>query len=97
MAANNTVKNLFIVDNSAVERKLLTGLLQKQWPNYDIWEASDGEEGLSAVEQWMPDLVLMDLCMPQLGGLELLANLRDKQSLVPRSGDVRSGQCGNRD
>ncbi len=83
MAANKTVKKLLIVDDSAVERKLLTSLLRKQWPNYEIREADDGEAGLSAVEQWMPDLVLTDLCMPQLSGLDLMANLRDKQSLVP--------------
>ena len=61
MAANSSAKKLLIVDDSAVERKLLTGLLQKHWPNYEIREAADGEEGLSAVEQWMPDLVLTDL------------------------------------
>lgn len=51
MAANNSAKKLLIVDDSAVERKLLTRLLQKHWPNYEIREAADGEEGLSAVEQ----------------------------------------------
>jgi CheY-like chemotaxis protein len=72
-----------VVDDSAVERVLLRGLLKQHWPNCDVLEAPDGEEGLKAVEQGMPDLVLTDLCMPRSGGLDLLAGLREKQSTVP--------------
>ena len=83
MTANKTVKKLLVVDDSAVERKVLTGLLQKHWPSYEIREACDGAEGLAAVEEWMPDVVVTDLNMPHAGGLDLLSTLRDKQSLIP--------------
>lgn len=83
MADNHTAKKLLIVDDSAVERTLLRGLLKQHWPHCEILEASDGLEGLQAIEQKMPDLVLTDLCMPHSGGLELLAALRAKECVVP--------------
>ncbi|MFM9964095.1 MAG: response regulator [Planctomycetaceae bacterium] len=83
MTDKNAVKRFLIVDDSAVERVLLRGLLKQNWPNCEILEAVDGEDAVVAVEQGMPDLVLTDICMPRSGGLELLAALRDKQSVVP--------------
>lgn len=83
MTDKNAVKKFLIVDDSAVERALLRGLLMQHWPHCEILEATDGEEAVVAVEQGMPDLVLTDICMPRSGGLELLAALRDKQSVVP--------------
>lgn len=83
MADNSPVKKFLIIDDSAVERALLRGLLKKHWPNSGILEAADGEEGLQAIESESPDLVLTDLCMPRSGGLEVLAALRDKKSVVP--------------
>lgn len=78
MAADNLVKKLLIVDDSTVEQTSLIRLLQEQWPNYEINEAADGEAELSAVEQWMPDLVLTDLCLAHLSDMNSLVRLRDK-------------------
>lgn len=73
-------QKFLIVDDSHVDRVLLGGLLRRRWPTCEILEASDGAEGLVAVEQEMPDLVLTEL---RSGGMELLAALRDKQCLTP--------------
>ncbi len=83
MPENTAVKKFLIVDDSAVERVLLRGLLKQQWPTCEILEAEDGAEAIRAVEEGMPDLVLTDVCMPGSGGLDLLAALREKQSIVP--------------
>ena len=83
MSDKNHFKKFLIVDDSAVERVLLRGLLRQHWPTCEILEAADGEEGVKAVEEGMPDLVLTDVCMPGSGGLDLLAALREKQSVVP--------------
>ncbi|MBC7815682.1 MAG: response regulator [Planctomycetaceae bacterium] len=83
MSGKSAVQKFLIVDDSAVERVLLRGLFKQHWPNCEILEAEDGEEALRAVEEGMPDLVLTDICMPRSGGLELLAALREKQSIVP--------------
>lgn len=77
------VQRFLIIDDSAADRTLLRGLLKKHWPSSEILEAADGEEGLRAVEPQSPDLVLTDVCMPRSGGLDVLAALHDKKSIVP--------------
>ncbi|MBP6822813.1 MAG: response regulator transcription factor, partial [Acidobacteria bacterium] len=49
---------------------------------YEVQTANDGEEALSVFAQWLPDLVVTDLSMPQMAGLELCRRLR-KLSQVP--------------
>lgn len=83
MADKTTVKKFLIVDDSSVERVLLRGLLKRHWPNCEISEAADGEEGLAAIENLQPDIVLADVCMPRSSGLDMLATLREQKSLVP--------------
>ena len=83
MAETNSHKRFLVIDDSSVERTLVCGLLKKHWPNCEVLEAADGEEGLRTVESEILDLVLTDICMPRSGGLDLLAALRDKNSLVP--------------
>lgn len=83
MSDKNVAKKFLIVDDSTVERVLLRSLLKRHWPHCEVLEAADGIEGLLAVEQEMPDLVLTDLCMPRSGGLDLLVALRDKESVIP--------------
>lgn len=82
MSDKNAVKRFLIVDDSAVERALLRGLLKQHWSTCEVLEAEDGAEAVRAVEVEMPDLVLADVCMPG-AGLDLLAALREKQSVVP--------------
>ena len=44
---------------------------------YHVLTASDGEAGLSLARSERPDLCILDVMMPKLGGLEVLARLRD--------------------
>src|SRR3954463_13907889 len=46
-----------------------------KWENYGIAaikEAADGQEGLNVIEQWSPDIVITDMKMPGVDGMELL-------------------------
>jgi len=43
---------------------------------YSVLEAASGEEGLNAASSWNPDLVLLDLVLPDLDGLEVTRRLR---------------------
>lgn len=43
---------------------------------YDVQTASDGLQGLALIEQFKPDVVLLDLLMPNMGGAEMLEELR---------------------
>ena len=65
---------LLLVDDHAVIRsglrRLLGGLAQ-----VEVGEAATGREALALARSWRPDLALLDLGLPDLGGLELLGRL----------------------
>ena len=48
-----------------------------------VSEASDGEHALASLEQVVPDLVVTDIRMPQMDGIELAANLRQRYPRMP--------------
>lgn len=73
---------ILVVDDSAVDRKLAGGLLEKQ-SEWEIHYANNGQEALREIERQLPDLVLTDLQMPQLNGLELVAKVREGFPVVP--------------
>jgi CheY-like chemotaxis protein/anti-sigma regulatory factor (Ser/Thr protein kinase) len=71
-----------VVDDSAVDRHRVGGLLQKQ-PGWEVIYAANGVEALAALEQQKPDLVITDLRMPSLNGLELVEAIKKKTPSVP--------------
>ncbi|NLF24056.1 MAG: type II/IV secretion system protein [Deltaproteobacteria bacterium] len=66
-------KVLLVEDDDDV-RFILTALLEKEM--FEVREARDGVEALEAVYQEFPDLILCDLMMPRMDGLELLERLK---------------------
>ncbi len=73
---------ILVVDDSAVDRKLAGGLLQKN-PDWQVYYAHDGAQALQEIELHLPDLVLTDLQMPQMNGLELVTKVREEYPMVP--------------
>jgi len=65
---------VLLVDDHAVVRDGLRRLLATL-PNADIFDAASGREALSFVQQQPPDLILLDLHLPGIGGIELLRRL----------------------
>jgi type IV pilus assembly protein PilB len=65
---------ILVVDDDAALREILKDILVGE--RYDVTEATDGEEALAKVHQGRPDLIVTDLQMPNLDGLELLRKLR---------------------
>ena len=61
-------KTILIVEDEPKNLKLLRDLLQRF--GYEILEASDGEQGVKSAGEKMPDLILMDIMMPKMDGLE---------------------------
>lgn len=69
--------NILLVDDSAAIRKiLLRTLLQADLPIDKVHEASDGVEALSLLSTAQIDLVLSDVNMPNMDGLELLTKIK---------------------
>jgi adenylate cyclase len=69
-----TPPRILIVDDNATNVKILQARLGSE--GYEVVSAADGEEGLSAARQFTPDLILLDLMMPKLGGIEVCRRLR---------------------
>ena len=73
-----TVKILVVEDDPSV-RGLLQTLLSAE--GYDVATASDGLAGLVKATSQPPELVLLDLMMPDLGGVRVLEEMRDDPDL----------------
>jgi DNA-binding NarL/FixJ family response regulator len=72
------VTSVLIADDHGIVREGLRRLLEQE-PGYRVCaEASDGREVLEQVEKNAPDVVILDITMPRLGGLETLERLRQK-------------------
>lgn len=71
---NERPRILVVDDEPQLIRVLRTGLKSR---GYDIRAASDGLAGLELFTDWHPDLVITDLAMPNVDGLEFCRRLRD--------------------
>jgi NarL family two-component system response regulator LiaR len=71
------VIRIVIADDHAVVRQGLRTLLELQDEMEVVAEAADGEEAVEAVQRTAPDVALLDLVMPKLGGIEAIRRIRD--------------------
>ena len=69
-----TARRILVVEDNPMNLKLVRDVLG--FAGYDVVEATSGEEGLRVVQENPPDLVLMDLQLPGIGGTETLHRLR---------------------
>ncbi len=72
------MRRVLVVDDEENLRLVLRTLLKRH--SYEVETASSGEEALAMVDSFGPDVVLTDVRMPKMGGLDLLATLRAKQN-----------------
>jgi len=68
------MKRVLVVDDHAIVRSGIRRLLSER-PDIEVFEAASGEEAMSAVLDAPVDLIVLDLNLPGLGGLELLRRL----------------------
>jgi threonine synthase len=66
-----------IVEDTAEARRLIRRILQSQG-NFTILEAGNGREGLELIQRELPDLVVLDLMMPEMDGFSVIEALRAK-------------------
>lgn len=70
-----------IIDDSKFQRNIIKNILKEM--NFDIAEASNGNEALEQYELHLPDCILLDLLMPDKDGFDVLADLKSKGNHVP--------------
>jgi two-component system KDP operon response regulator KdpE len=75
--ARGRMRVLLVDDEADVRGTVRRGL---ELLGYEVETAVDGLDGLAKVESWRPDVVLMDLAMPKLGGLSAIEQLRSWSS-----------------
>jgi two-component system, NtrC family, response regulator AtoC len=72
------VRRVLVVDDEENLRVVLRTLLRRH--GYEVETASSGDEALAMVESFGPDVVLTDVRMPKMGGLDLLSTLKAKRN-----------------
>jgi len=73
--APNRFPRIAIADDSVDARRLIRRILQSQG-DFTIFEAGDGREALNLVEREKPDLIILDLMMPEMDGFAVIDNLK---------------------
>ncbi len=73
------MKKILIIEDEELMVDLLQRKLLKE--NYEITIARDGQEGLKAMRETMPDLVLLDIIMPKMGGFEVMEEMKKSPEL----------------
>jgi len=71
-------RTILIIEDDKFLRELVIQKLIKE--GYEISVARDGEEGLKAMKEVKPDLILLDIIMPKMGGFEVMEEMnKDKE------------------
>lgn len=73
---------ILVVDDSAMDRRIAGGLLERH-EGWKVRYAVDGREAMADVSQSRPDLVLTDLQMPEMNGLELVEAIKQDYATLP--------------
>ena len=66
------------------DEELIIRLLSKKLAaiGYDVSLAMNGEEGLEKIKQIVPDLILLDIVMPRMGGFEVMAEMKKDENIA---------------
>lgn len=89
--------NILVVEDDKNLRKLITICLNKN--NYNTYEATNGVEALTVLDQHYIDLIVSDIMMPKMDGFELVRELRESGYYVPillitAKGDIKDKKEG---
>lgn len=76
-------KKIFLVDDHFVVREGLKLIFETEEEYEVIGEAQDGKEALEKLEQLLPDVILMDLSMPKMSGIDVIKVLKERGSSIP--------------
>lgn len=72
---------ILLVDDSLFQRRIISAPLKAE--GYEVVEAVNGNDGLEKINVLKPDLILLDILMPEKDGFQVLKELKDLQSTIP--------------
>jgi len=75
------MKRILVVEDNAELSKLLELILRRA--NYDVMPAADGLDAVAKFQQQMPDIVLLDIMLPNLDGYQVCARIRELNKELP--------------
>ena len=78
-ADNKEAKTILIVEDNELNMKLFNDLLEAH--NYNILKTRDGMEALKIAREHKPDLILMDIQLPEVSGLEVTKWIKEDDNL----------------
>jgi CheY-like chemotaxis protein len=73
-------QTILVADDEWEVRELVRAILE--WENYVVVEAKDGEDALAQAQATQPDLILLDVRMPKMNGLDVLGSLQADPALA---------------
>jgi DNA-binding response OmpR family regulator len=78
---SESARRILIIDDEAVIRKAIRMACEKE--GYEVIEAENGTEGLRQLETGKPDLILLDLMLPDVSGFDVCREIRKSGSRLP--------------
>ncbi|MBO9600596.1 MAG: response regulator, partial [Cohnella sp.] len=71
---------VLVVDDEPRQRKILSSIIREFHPEYEMFEARNGEEALGICKEWKMDIIFSDIRMPKMDGLSLIENIYEQNS-----------------
>ncbi|MCL2109458.1 MAG: response regulator [Oscillospiraceae bacterium] len=75
-AKNNPLSTILVIDDQIMTVKMLAEILN---PSYIVYTAYNGTEGIALAEKHQPDLILLDIVMPDMDGYQVTEKLRESE------------------
>jgi len=74
-------KSILVIEDDPLGREYLCDLLEEE--DYTVYATCNGKEGMAILNEHRPNLVVTDIFMPELDGMELLLNLKERHNRIP--------------
>jgi two-component system response regulator YesN len=73
---------VLIVEDSRLFRHVFKETLRTRFPSFAIYEAANGEEALRIIRKTSPDLIFMDIRLPEVNGLDLIKKIKARHPKI---------------
>lgn len=73
-------KNILVIDDLEINLRLVEAILKKSHPEYEILLATSGSEGIEIAQSQLPEVILLDIFMPEMDGFETCRKLKSDKA-----------------